>query len=68
MRWLRVKKKEQTPQEEMLLLRERMENLEAKLSLINEPLLVDAFAYELLGVRARMSFLIAREKEQMIKK
>ena len=63
-----MKRKEQTPREEMVLLREKIKNLEAKLSLINEPLLVDALAYELLGVRARMSFLIAREKEQLVNK
>lgn len=63
-----MKKKELTPREEMICLREKMKNLEAKLSLINEPLLVDALAYELLGVRARLSFLIAREKEQLVKK
>ena len=63
-----MKKKEQTPREEMIVLREKMKNLEAKLSLINEPLLVDALAYELLGTRARLSFLIAREKEAVVKK
>ena len=59
-----MKKKPMTPQEELVQLRNRMENLETKLSLINEPLLVDALSYELLGVRARMRFLIAKEKEQ----
>lgn len=59
-----MKKKAMTPREELVQLRNRMENLEAKLSLINEPLLVDALSYELLGVRARISFLIAKEKEQ----
>ncbi|MBQ8600322.1 MAG: hypothetical protein IJ407_02940 [Clostridia bacterium] len=59
-----MKKKPITPREELVLLRERMENLETKLSLINEPLLVDALAYELLGVQSRMRFLIAREKEE----
>lgn len=58
-----MKKKALTPREEMLCLRARMENLEAKLSLINEPLLVDALSYELLGVQARLRFLIAKEKE-----
>ena len=51
-----------------MLLRQRMENLETKLSLINEPMLVDALAYELLGVRARMNFLIARAKEEIAMK
>ena len=60
-----MKKKPMTHQEEMVLLRQRMENLETKLSLINEPMLVDALAYELLGVRARMNFLIARAKEEI---
>lgn len=63
-----MKKKPMTPQEEMVLLRQRMENLETKLSLINEPMLVDALAYELLGVRARMNFLIARAKEEITMK
>ncbi len=63
-----MKKKEMTPREEMLILKEKMENLEAKLSLIHEPLLMDALAYELLGLRSRLSFLIAREKEHAITK
>lgn len=57
-----MKKQTLTPREEMLDLRRRMENLETKLSLINEPLLVDALSYELLGLQARMNFLIADTK------
>ena len=45
-------------------LRLRIENLETKLALTNEPLLVDALSYELLGLRARMNFLIARAKQE----
>lgn len=59
-----MKKQPPTHREEMLLLRHRMENIETKLSLINEPLLVDALSYELLGLRARMNFLIASAKEE----
>ncbi len=57
-----MKKQTLTPREEMLDLRRRMENIETKLSLINEPLLVDALSYELLGLQARMNFLIAEAK------
>ena len=57
-----MKKQVYTYRDEMVSLRERMENLETKLSLINEPLLVDALSYELLGLRARLNFLIATAK------
>ncbi len=58
-----MKKQTMTYRDEMIDLRQRMENLETKLSLINEPMLVDALSYELLGLRARMNFLIATAKE-----
>ncbi len=57
-----MKKRTPTPQEEMMELRRRIENLETKLSLIREPLLIDALAYELLGLKARMNFLFAEAK------
>lgn len=59
-----MKKRAPTYRDELLELRLRMENLETKLALINEPLLVDALSYELLGLRARLNFLIARAKEE----
>ncbi|MBQ8894302.1 MAG: hypothetical protein IJ043_07835 [Clostridia bacterium] len=59
-----MKKHAPTYREELVSLRQRMENIETKLSLINEPLLVDALSYELLGLRARMNFLIATAKEE----
>ena len=40
-----MKKKMPTAGEEMLELRRRIENLEMKLSMIREPLLIDAMAY-----------------------
>ena len=57
-----MKKNPPSYRDEMVDLRERMANLETKLSLINEPLLVDALSYELLGLRARLNFLISRAK------
>jgi hypothetical protein len=64
-----MKKQRPTYRDEMVSLRQRINNLETKLSLINEPLLVDALSYELLGLQARMNFLIATaKKEQMLPK
>lgn len=64
-----MKKQRPTYRDEMVALRQRINNLETKLSLINEPLLVDALSYELLGLQARMNFLIATaKKEQMLPK
>ncbi len=60
-----MRKKEQTPRDELVYLRECRTNLETKLSLINEPLLVDALSYELLAIEARIRFLIARTKEEI---
>lgn len=57
-----MKKKVYSYREEMVELRERMANIETKLSLINEPLLVDALSYELLGLRSRLNFLISTAK------
>lgn len=57
-----MKKTIPTPQQEMADLRRRIENLETKLSMIREPLLMDALAYELLGLRARMSYLFVEAK------
>ncbi len=59
-----MKKQVYTHRDEMVALRERMRNIETKLSLINEPLLVDALSYELLGLQARLNFLIATAKEE----
>lgn len=53
-----------TPREEMLELRRRIQTVEDKLSLIYEPMLMDALAYELLGLQARMNFLIADAKRK----
>lgn len=61
-----MKKTKPTYREEMLILRHRIDNLETKLSLTDEPLLIDALAYELLGLRARMNFLIARARKEQI--
>ena len=59
-----VKKRKLTYQEEMVNLRERMDNLESKISLTAEPLLIDAMAYELLALQSRMNFLIATARQQ----
>ena len=59
-----MKKRNPTPREEMVALRNRMENLETKLKLTNEPMLVDALAYELLALKSRMNFLIADAKNR----
>ncbi len=61
-----MKKIKPTYQEEMLVLRQRIDNLETKLALTDEPLLIDALAYELLGLRSRMNFLIARARKEQI--
>jgi len=61
-----MKKIKTTYQEEMLVLRQRIDNLETKLALTDEPLLIDALAYELLGLRSRMNFLIARARKEQI--
>lgn len=61
-----MKKTKPTYQEEMLVLRQRIDNLETKLALTDEPLLIDALAYELLGLRSRMNFLIARARREQI--
>ncbi len=58
-----MKRQVYTYRDEMVELRNRMQNIETKLSLINEPLLVDALSYELLGLQARLNFLIASAKE-----
>ena len=60
-----VKKKELTPHDELVQLRQRRSNVETKLALINEPLLVDALTYELLGIETRIRFLIASEKKEI---
>lgn len=57
-----MRKKEPTLQEKMRDLRCRIENVETKLSMIGEPLLMDALAYELLALRARLRFLIEEAK------
>ncbi len=57
-----MRKKHRSGQEEMLLLRSHIENVEEKLSFTSEPLLVDALSYELLGLRARMNYLFAEAK------
>ncbi len=59
-----MKKKPQTPREELIDLRRRMENLETKLAMINEPMLMDALAYELLALKSRMNFLISDTKKR----
>ena len=59
-----MKKTMPTPQQEMADLRRRIENLETKLSMIREPLLMDALAYELLGLRARMNYLFIEAKNR----
>ncbi|MBR2013750.1 MAG: hypothetical protein IJ995_06005 [Clostridia bacterium] len=59
-----MKKKHQTPREELLDLRIRMENLETKLAMIDEPMLMDALAYELLALKSRMNFLISDAKKR----
>lgn len=59
-----MKKKMQTTREELVDLRRRMENLETKLAMINEPMLMDALAYELLALQARINFLIADTKKR----
>ena len=59
-----MKKNTVTYRDEMMGLRRRIENLETQLALTHEPLLVDALSYELLGLRARMNFLIARAKQE----
>ena len=65
-----MKKQVFTYHDEMVNLRERMRNIETKLSLINEPMLVDALSYELLGLQARLNFLIfsAKEEEKNVSK
>lgn len=59
-----MKKKQQTPRDELIDLRIRMENLETKLAMINEPMLMDALAYELLALKSRMNFLISDAKKR----
>lgn len=59
-----MKKLKQTPREELLDLRCRMENLETKMALISEPMLMDAMAYELLALQSRMNFLILDTKRR----
>ena len=59
-----MKKKQQTPREELVDLCRRMKNLETKLALINEPMLVDALAYELLALKSRINFLISDTKKR----
>ena len=59
-----MKQKPQTPREELVDLRRRMENLETKLAMINEPMLMDALAYELLALKSRINFLIADTKKR----
>ncbi len=61
---MKMKKQAPTYRDELISLRQRIDNLETKLSLINEPLLVDAISYELLALQARMNFLIVSAKEE----
>ena len=61
-----MRKKQTGMQDEMLILRNHIENVEEKLSFTNEPLLVDALSYELLGLRARMNYLFADAKAKSL--
>ena len=61
-----LRKKQPGVQDEMLLLRTHIENVEEKLSFTSEPLLVDALSYELLGLRARMNYLFADAKSKSL--
>ena len=61
---MKMKKQAPTYRDELISLRQRIDNLETKLSLINEPLLVDAISYELLALQARMNFLFVSAKEE----
>lgn len=60
-----MKKQPLSYREEMALLRRRIENTETKMDLIREPLLLDALAYELLGLRARMNYLFSLAREDV---
>ena len=62
-----MKKRNLSAREELAEIKQRISNLETKLSLINEPLLVDALSYELLGLQMRLRYLISRAKVQMEK-
>lgn len=47
---------------ELLSLKQQMEIVETKIGFTCEPKLIDALSYELLGLRARMGYLIDRAK------
>lgn len=47
---------------ELLSLKQQMEVVETKMGFTCEPKLIDALSYELLGLRARMGYLIDRAK------
>lgn len=54
---------EQDAKTELLMLKKEIEVLEGKMSFTCEPKLIDALAYELLGLRARMGYVIDRAKQ-----
>ena len=49
--------------EELVYLKRQIEIVESKLSFTNEPKLVDALSFELLGLRARMGYTIEQAKQ-----
>ncbi len=48
---------------ELIYIKAQIEAVESKIAFTSEPKLVDALCYELLGLRARMGYLIDRAKQ-----
>ena len=47
---------------ELLYLKKQIEIIESKISFTNDPKLLDALSYELLGLKSRMGYLLDSAK------
>ncbi|MBP3480365.1 MAG: hypothetical protein J6K66_02050 [Clostridia bacterium] len=47
---------------ELLYLKKQIEIIESKISFTNDPKLLDALSYELLGLKSRMGYLLDNAK------
>lgn len=59
-----MKQTVQTPdiRTELLYLKKQIEITESKISFTNDPRLIDALSYELLGLKSRMGYLFENAK------
>ncbi len=50
--------------QELVLLKQQIDITEAKMNFVNEPKLYDALSYELLGLKARLGYIIELAKRR----